>query len=68
MLLINTSTSTQQTVSFRSSLAGNLTKVSYRAANQNSFGTKTTTAATTAPAVTRGIVLPAESMTLLKEN
>lgn len=68
VLLINTSTSAQQTVSLRSSLAGKLTKVSYTAANQNSFGTKTTTVATTAPAVSRGLVLPAESMTLLKEN
>ena len=66
VLLINTSTSAQQTVSLRSSLAGKLTKVSYTAANQNSFGTKTTTAATTAPAVSRGLVLPAESMTLLR--
>ena len=68
VLLINTSTSKKQTVSFRSSLAGKLTKVSYTGANQNSFGTRTTTAAATAPAVSRGLVLPAESMTLLKEN
>jgi len=68
VLLINTSTSTPQTVSFRSSLAGKLAKVSYTAANQNSFATKTTTTAATAAAVSRGVLLPAESMTLLEES
>jgi hypothetical protein len=66
VLLINTSTSTQAAVTFRSSLAGKLTKVLYAGGNQNSFGTKTTTSATTSAAVAKGIVLPAESITLLK--
>jgi hypothetical protein len=68
VLLINTNTSAQERATFRSSLAGKLTTVSYKAAGQNSFGTRTTSGKTTAAAVARGIVLPAESMTLLREN
>ena len=66
VLLINTSTSAQAAVTFRSSLSGKLTKVLYAGRNQNSFGTKSTTSPTTAAAVGKGIVLPAESITLLK--
>jgi hypothetical protein len=67
VLLINTSTSASTSVKFRSSLSGKLTKVLYAGGNQNSFGTKSTTATTTAAAVAKGIVLPAESITLLKD-
>jgi len=66
VLLINTSTTAAQTVTFGSALGGKLTKVTYKASNQNSFGTKTTSASTTAAAVKAGLVLPAESITLLK--
>jgi hypothetical protein len=66
VLLINTSTSAQMSVKFGSALGGRLTKVLYAGGNQNSFGTKTTTSTTTAAAVGKGIVLPAESITLLK--
>jgi len=66
VLLINTSTSAQMSVRFGSALGGKLTRVLYAGGNQNSFGTKTTTTTTTAAAVARGIVLPAESITLLK--
>ena len=66
VLLINTSTSAPKAVTFRSSLGGELTKVLYAGGNQNSFGTKTTTGTTTSAAVAKGIVLPAESITLLK--
>ncbi len=68
VLLINTSTSAQQKVAFRSALSGRLMTVSYKASNQNSFATRTTTTATTAGKVARGLVLPAESITLLKDN
>lgn len=67
VLLINTSVSASASVKFRSSLSGKLTKVLYAGGNQNSFGTKSTTSTTTAAAVARGIVLPAESITLLKD-
>jgi hypothetical protein len=66
VLLINTSTSAQAAVKFRSALGGKLTKVLYAGGNQNSFGTRTTTSTTTAATVAKGIVLPAESITLLK--
>jgi hypothetical protein len=67
VLLINTSVSASASVKFRSTLSGKLTKVLYAGGNQNSFGTKSTTSTTTAAAVARGIVLPAESITLLKD-
>ncbi len=68
VLLMNTSTSAQQRVTVKSALAGKLAVVNYRAGNQNSFGTKTTAGSTTAAAAAKGVVLPAESMTLLKES
>jgi hypothetical protein len=68
VLLINTNTSAQQRVTFGSSLGGKLTEISYKAGNQNSFGTKMTTGSTTAATVRGGIVLPAQSITLLKER
>ena len=64
----NTSTSAPQAVTFGSSLSGKLKVTTYKAGNQNSFGTKTTTGATTSAAVARGIGLPAESITLLQEG
>jgi hypothetical protein len=66
VLLINTSTSARMSVKFGSSLGGKLSKVLYAGGNQNSFGTRTTTTTTTSAAVAKGIVLPAESITLLK--
>jgi hypothetical protein len=53
VLLINTSTAAQAAVTLRSSLSGKLTKVLYAGGNQNSFGTKTTSSATTAAAVAK---------------
>jgi hypothetical protein len=67
VLLINTSTAAATTVTFRSSLSGKLAKVLYAGGNQNSFATKTTTGSTTSAAVNKGIELPAESITLLKD-
>jgi hypothetical protein len=68
VLLVNTSTSATEHVAFTSSLSGELTAVRYRAGNQNGFATKTTTWTCPAAGVAKGIILPAESMTLLKEN
>jgi hypothetical protein len=68
VLLINTNTSAQQSVTFGSALGGKLTEMTYKASNQNSFGTKTTSTSTTAAAVKKGMVLPAESITLLKSS
>jgi hypothetical protein len=67
VLLINTSTSRPAAVTVRSSLSGRLSKVLYAGAHQNSFGTKSSTSTTTAAAVAKGITLPAESITLLKD-
>jgi hypothetical protein len=68
VLLINTSTSASQEAVFNSSLSGELTAVRYRAGNQNSFATKTTTWSCPAAVPAKGVILPAESMTLFKEN
>jgi hypothetical protein len=68
VLLINTSTSAGERVVFRSALAGELTAVRYRAGNQNRSATKTTTWSLPASAAAKGMTLPAESMTLLKER
>jgi hypothetical protein len=67
VLRINTSTSARERVVFRSALAGELTAVRYRAGNQNRSATKTTTWSLPASAA-KGMTLPAESMTLLKER
>ena len=42
--------------------------MSYRAGNQNRFATKTTTWSCPAAVVAKGMSLPAESITLLKES
>jgi hypothetical protein len=68
VLLINTSTSATEQATFKSSLAGQLTAVRYRAGNQNRFATKTTTWTFPAAVAANGMSLPAESMTLLKES
>jgi hypothetical protein len=68
VLLINTSTSTPQQPTFNASLSGELTAVRYQAGNQNSFATKTTTWSCPAAMVAKGMTLPAESITLLKES
>jgi hypothetical protein len=68
VLLINTSTSTPAQPTFNSSLSGELTAVRYQAANQNTFATKTTTWPSPAAVVAKGMSLPAESITLLKES
>ena len=68
VLLINTSTSARQRVTVKSALSGKLATTSYKASNQNSFSTRTTTGTTTAATVAKGILLPAESITLLTES
>jgi hypothetical protein len=68
VLLINTNTSGQERVAFKSALSGKLTTMSYKGSNQNSFGTRSTTGTATAAQIAKGITLPAESMTLLREN
>jgi hypothetical protein len=68
VLVINTSTSAPARVTFKSSLSGQLTQVSYTAGDQNSFASRTTTVPSTATALAKGLSLPAESMTLLKES
>jgi hypothetical protein len=68
VLLINTSTSAPARATYASSLSGELTAVRYRAGNQNKFATKTTTWSSPAATVAKGMNLPAESITLLREN
>jgi len=65
---INTNTTAAQTVTFKSALSGTLTKVSYSAGNQNAAKTKTVTTKITAKSLANGIVLPAQSMIVLKES
>ena len=64
--LINTNTSAQEKVTVGTSLAGNLSTVSYSAANQNAANTKTVAGTTTAGAVAGGVTLPAESILVLE--
>jgi hypothetical protein len=68
VLLINTSTSAPKKATFTSSLSGELTAVRYQAGNQNTFATRTTTWSCPAAVVAKGMSLPAESITLLKES
>jgi hypothetical protein len=68
VLLINTSTSATEQATFKSDLSGELTAVRYWAGNQNRFATKTTTWSFPATVAAKGMSLPAESMTLLKES
>jgi hypothetical protein len=63
--LINTSTSSARTVTFSSSLAGNLVTESYSAGNQNATNSRIVTGTSTAGALSGGITLPAESITIL---
>ena len=67
VLLINTSTSARPRSSSGRRWRASSAKVLYAGGNQNSFGTRSTTSTTTAAAVAKGIVLPAESITLLKD-
>ena len=64
--LINTNTSAQEKVTVGTSLAGNLSTVSYSAGNQNAANTKTVAGTTTAGAIAGGITLPAESILVLE--
>jgi hypothetical protein len=64
--LINTNTSAAEKVTVGTSLAGNLSTVSYSAGNQNSTNTKTVGGTTTASAVAKGVTLPRESILVLK--
>ena len=66
VVFINTSTSTAEHVTFKTSLSGKLTKVVYSAGNQNSANTKSVTTSTTAATVAKGLTLPRESITLFK--
>ena len=64
--LINTNTSTAETVTVGTSLTGGLSTESYSAGNQNAANTKTVSGTTTASAIAGGITLPAESIVVLK--
>jgi hypothetical protein len=64
--LINTDTSSAETVGVTSSLAGELSAVSYSAGNQNATNTKTSSGTTTASVIADGIKLPAESILVVK--
>jgi hypothetical protein len=64
--LINTNTSAAKKVTVGTSLAGNLSTVSYSAGNQNAANTKTVAGTTTAGAVAGGVTLPAESILVVE--
>jgi len=64
--LINTNTSSAETVTVNTSLAGALGTVSYSAGNQNARNTKIVSGTTTANAIAGGITLPRESILVLR--
>jgi hypothetical protein len=64
--LINTNTSSAKKVTFGSSLTGNLVTESYSAGNQDAANGRIVMGTSTAAALSGGITLPAESITILK--
>jgi hypothetical protein len=64
--LINSNTSAPEKVTAGTSLAGNLSTVSYSAGDQNATNTKTVAGTTTAGAIASGVTLPAESVLVLE--
>ena len=64
--LINTNTSSAETVTFSSALNGTLKTWSYSAGTQNATNSDIVTGTTTAASVGNGVTLPAESMLVLQ--
>jgi hypothetical protein len=64
--LINTDTAAAERVTVGTSLAGNLTKKTYSAGNQNATNTKIVSGTTTTGAIAGGMTLPAQSIVVLK--
>ncbi len=63
---INTNTSAAESVTFHAPLFGTLNTLSYAAGNQNAANSSIVTGTTPASAVAGSIMLPAESMTILR--
>jgi hypothetical protein len=66
--LINTNTSTSEKVTVNASLTGNLSTMSYVAANQNAADSNIVSGTSTAAAVAGGVTLPPQSILILKSH